>query len=241
MSLFTNRLNKRLCSGDESLNVTQDGFIHFVIDSVFTMAHAMHNLFERHCANKSGKELQKCRRSTSLKGPELLKAIRDVEFNSITGRKVKFIKDKENTGDGLAPFEVFQYQQYEPGKYRYEKIAEWESDKPFLINKSKLKWRDGTNVLPRSVCKEECEIGEIKQGDQCCWVCVKCDETQYVARDGKSCVKCENGFGPSLNKTFCQKLPVEYMTLNSPFTLIPLIFSSLGIIFTTYCITIFIR
>ena len=221
--------------------MTQDGFIHFVIDSVFAMAHAAHNLLDFHCPNKTEIELFYCRRKTILKGSELLKAIRNVEFTSITGRKVKFIKDKENSGDGLAPFEIFQYQQYEPGRYRYEKIAEWESDKPFIIDKSKLKWRDGTNNLPRSVCKEECEIGEIKQGDQCCWVCVKCDDTQYVAKDGKSCIKCENGYGPSLNKTYCQKLIVEYMTLNSPFTLIPLIFSSIGIIFTSFCIVIFIR
>ena len=76
-------------------------------------------------------------------------AIRHVEFTSITGRKVKFIRDKENTGDGLAPFEIFQYQKNTLGEHKYMKIAEWESDKPFKIEKSILRWDDGTSNIPR--------------------------------------------------------------------------------------------
>ncbi len=91
------------------------------------------------------------------------------------------------------------------------------------------------------MCKEECESGEVKQGDDCCWVCVKCDDTQYVSSDRKKCIKCDNGYGPDFNKTGCQKLPIEYMALNTAFSLVPLIFSSCGIIMTAFCIGVFIR
>jgi hypothetical protein len=101
-------LNRRPCSGEENLSVTQDGFIHFVIDSVFAMAHGIQNLLNTYCGylSHNKKLFYECQLNTELQGPELLNAIRNVEFTSITGRQVKFVKDKENLGDGLAPFEV---------------------------------------------------------------------------------------------------------------------------------------
>lgn len=230
------RLNRRLCTGEENLNISQDGFIHFVIDSVFAMAHALQDLMHTHCSNLKDKALIECQHSIVFRGPELLKAIRNVDFVSITGRRVEFM----NSGDGLAPYEVFQYQQLDSGKFGY-KITEWEKNKPFKLSRQKLKWPNYFNRMPKSVCKEECETGEIKQGDVCCWVCVKCEENEYVSPNGKACIKCPYGYGPSLNKTTCQKLAIEYMTFNSPFTIVPIVFSTLGIVITIYTIYVFIR
>ena len=149
--MITPTLSRVPCTGEENLSVTQDGFIHFVIDSVFAMAYAVQNLLKAQCdhLSHSPKLLYDCQHRAEFRGPELLDSIRNVEFTSITGRQVKFIKDKENSGDGLAPFEVFQYQKNASGKYEYVKIAEWESDREFKIETTKLKWRDGTNNLPR--------------------------------------------------------------------------------------------
>lgn len=229
----------KICNGHETLSFTQDGFIHFVIDSVYSIAHAIQDLISTHCSNLNFNELIKCQHKIVFKGPEFLKAIRNVNFKSITGRQVEFLKDKENSGDGLAPFEVFQYQQDRNGIFGYKKITEWEKNKPFVLDKSMLKWNREDDKIPLSVCKEECGIGEVKQGDHCCWVCVKCEENQYV--DMNNCIKCPQGFGPNENKTSCIKLVIEYMTFNSPFTLIPIIFSALGIVLTLYVIYIFIR
>lgn len=231
-----------------------------MIDSVYVMANALHNLIQENCPALESKQLSDCLLKRAFTGPELLHAIRNVDFLSITGRQVKFIKDKGNStsGDGLAPFEVFQYQELEPSKFGYQKITEWEKDRQFTLDKSKLKWREYlypsssreqtsgflsqvTNKLPRSVCKEECENGEVKQGDDCCWVCVKCEENEYVAPSRKTCIKCENGFGPNENKTGCVKLVVEYLNIKSPFTIVPVLFSSVGILFTSFTIYVFLR
>ena len=120
------------------------------------MAHGIQNLLKVHCGHLSAnkQQLVQCEKTKELKGSELLNAIRDVEFTSITGRHVKFIKNKKNSGDGLAPFEVFQYQRNQLGEYSYVKIAEWESDREFKINKSNLKWSDGTSDIPRLVKKK---------------------------------------------------------------------------------------
>lgn len=231
------RLSRRLCTGDEYLNFKADGFIHFVIDSVFAMAHAIQNLMHINCGQLSGKDLIKCHHATVVEGPELLKAIRNVEFKSVYGRTVRFI----NEGDGLAPLEVFQYQQHEAGKFGYKRITEWEKDKPFSLDVTKLKWHDGTTKTPRSVCKEDCNKGEIKQGDDCCWVCVKCEENEFVAANRKECIKCEQGYGPDESKTKCVKLQIEYMNIESPLTIIPIVISTIGVMATSCCIYVFIR
>ena len=209
------------------------------------MAHAIENLLGQHCPPhkmRSTVDYLACQRRVDLKGTELLKAIRNVTFVSITGREVKFLKDKENIGDGLAPFEIFQYQQLEPGKYGYLKITEWEKDKRFHMDKSKLKWNfERPKSLPKSVCKEECSPGEIKQGDKCCWVCVRCEENEYVSANRKECVQCRKGFGPTLNKTACVKLIVEHMSLDSLVAVVPLVFSTIGVLITLFCIFIFIK
>jgi hypothetical protein len=105
--------------------MTPDGFIHFVIDSVFAMAYAIQAIINKSCANHTVANLFDCEGFSTKMGPRLLKEIRTVEFDSITGRRVKFLKN----GDGIIPFEVFQYQKMNGGKYGYEKIAEWDSEK----------------------------------------------------------------------------------------------------------------
>lgn len=234
---FSKLDSQRLCSGFENLELKQDGFIHFVIDSVFAMAYALDFIIRKYCPSFSCSNIH-----SFIKGPELLESIRNIEFNSITGRRVKFLKDKENLGDGIITFEVYQYQQFQKDRFDYQKIAEWDSDKDiFNIELDKLKWRDGSTNLPRSVCKEDCEPGEIKQGDVCCWVCVRCEENQYTDPNQTICITCAQGFGPNINRSGCIKLPIEYMMLDSPFSLVPIAFSSLGIIVAIYTIVIFVK
>lgn len=109
--------SRSLCSGHERLNITQDSFIHFVIDSVFAMAHAIENLIKTKCNETITNQatFTKCQRAVEMRGVDLLKEIRQVEFNSITGRRVRF----GESGDGLAPYEVFQYQLLDPEHRKY--------------------------------------------------------------------------------------------------------------------------
>jgi hypothetical protein len=116
-----------LCTGEEQLNITQDSFIHFVIDSVYAMAHAIENLIKQQCtkhqhnvavahnAAASTANFLRCLNSVEMRGADLLKEIRRVEFDSITGRRVRFVEG----GDGLAPYEVFQYQLLDPDTNKY--------------------------------------------------------------------------------------------------------------------------
>ncbi|RMZ94928.1 metabotropic glutamate receptor 8-like isoform X1, partial [Brachionus plicatilis] len=67
----------KLCTGHETLNITQDGFIHFVIDSVFAIAHAIQDLIFAHCSKLNFNDLINCQHKIIFKGPDFLNAIRN--------------------------------------------------------------------------------------------------------------------------------------------------------------------
>lgn len=105
------------------------------------------------------------------------------------------------------------------------------------LNFNTLKWLGGD---PKSVCSEPCPAGSIRNfQDQCCWVCVKCNIDAFALND--TCLSCGNGWRPNNNITGCDKIPAEIIDWLSPWALVPLVFSSLGICFTIFTTCVFIR
>ena len=93
------------------------------------------------------------------------------------------------------------------------------------------------------MCSDPCAHGYVKSSkdlDSCCWVCIKCGEYS-VLRDEHNCDECPNGSIPNANKTACVDLAIEYMTLESPWAIVPVVFSILGIITTIFVLTVFVR
>lgn len=75
--------------------------------------------------------------------------------------------------------------------------------------------------------------------DQCCWICVSCREDAYVFND--TCRSCAPGYGPNALKTDCVKLRVVILDWLNPWVLVPVVFSSIGILCTLFTIAVFIR
>lgn len=57
----------------------QEGKVQFVIDAVYAMAHALHNMHKDLCPGKVGL----CSKMESINGTLLLKYIRDVNFSGV--------------------------------------------------------------------------------------------------------------------------------------------------------------
>lgn len=90
------------------------------------------------------------------------------------------------------------------------------------------------------MCSEACPNGHIRNyQDQCCWMCVKCREDSYVLND--TCKSCDPGYAPDDPKTGCIKIQAETIDWLSPWAMVPLIFSSIGICFTIFTTCVFIR
>ncbi|XP_071054565.1 metabotropic glutamate receptor 4-like isoform X2 [Onthophagus taurus] len=222
---------KSLCTGREDLaDYEQEGLVPFVVDAVYAAAHAIHAIIRSVCGMNSF-HLCEALRPAPL-GPELQKFLRNVSFIGRQGTEVKFNTD----GDAYGSYNIYQYQLHD-GKYDYIQIGSW---KEFLyLDITRLRWTD-TESIPKSICSEQCPSGHIRNyQDQCCWVCVACREDSYVFND--TCRPCGPGFAPNQNKTDCVKLKALVIDWLNPWALVPLVFSSIGILLTLFTTCVFIR
>lgn len=76
--------------------------------------------------------------------------------------------------------------------------------------------------------------------DTCCWVCIKCSEYEYQ-KDELTCVSCDPGYLPDLNKTSCMALPVQYLSLNSVWAIVPVVCSIVGITTVLFILFVFAK
>ncbi|CAH1377671.1 unnamed protein product [Tenebrio molitor] len=223
----------RKCTGDEAISdYEQEGLVPFVVDAVYAAAHAIHNIIADQCD-----PFYLCPQlRPAPSGRELLKYLRNVSFIGRQKTAVKFNKD----GDAFGSYNIYQYQRHEDGKYDYSQIGSWKEK--LDLNLSRIQWRE-SDEIPKSICSETCPSGHIRNYqaslDQCCWVCVSCREDAYVFND--SCKSCLPGYAPNKDKTECDKLQALVIEWLSPWALVPLVFSSFGILCTIFTTCVFIR
>lgn len=200
------------------------------MDAVYAMAHAVHNIMNDHCPGKSFAECDYIQPAPL--GLNLLRYIRNVSFIGPQNTHIQLNDD----GDAYGFYNIYQYQRKD-GKYDYVEVGTWKTT--LNISENMLHY-EGLDGFPKSVCSEQCPIGQIRNHlDQCCWNCVKCREDAYV--DGDACISCEPGWRPNDLKTGCEKLIPEIIEWLSPWAMVPLTFSGIGIIATVFVTLVFIK
>ncbi|XP_041748605.2 metabotropic glutamate receptor 4-like [Coregonus clupeaformis] len=224
------------CTNQERIgkdsNYEQEGKVQFVIDAVYSMAHALHNMHRELCPGKVGL----CSRMDPINGTLLLKHIRMLNFAGIAGNPVLF---NEN-GDAPGRYEIFQYQ-IRNRTAEYKIIGHW-TDQLYL-NIRAMHWPGGGRQIPYSICSNPCQAGERKKivkGIPCCWHCERCDGYQYQA-DTYSCKMCRFDLRPNENHTACRPIPVVMLEWSSPWAVIPVLISVVGIMATLFVVVTFIR
>lgn len=70
-------------------------------------------------------------------------------------------------------------------------------------------------------------------------MCVACREDAYTFND--TCRSCSPGYAPNKNKTDCVKLKALVIDWLNPWALVPLVFSTFGILCTIFTTCVFIR
>ncbi|XP_075041690.1 metabotropic glutamate receptor 6-like isoform X3 [Mixophyes fleayi] len=112
---------RRKCTGEERIgkesSYEQEGKVQFVIDAVYAMAHALHNMHIDLCAGSVGV----CDKMDPMDGRLLLQYIRRVNFNGSAGTPVMF---NEN-GDAPGRYDIFQYQMTNTTAPSYRVIGQW--------------------------------------------------------------------------------------------------------------------
>ncbi|XP_055787615.1 metabotropic glutamate receptor 4-like [Salvelinus fontinalis] len=210
----------------------QEGKVQFVVDAVYAMAHALHNMHKELCPGKVGL----CSKMETINGTMLLKFIRNVNFTGIAGTPVIF----NVNGDAPGRYEIYQYQM-KHNTTEYKIIGHW-ADQLHLETKE-MRWPDGTWQVPQSICSQPCHPGERKKtvkGVPCCWHCERCDGYQYQA-DTYSCKMCRFDLRPNENHTACEAIPIVKLEWSSPWAVIPVLIAVLGIMATMFVVATFIR
>lgn len=66
-----------------------------------------------------------------------------------------------------------------------------------------------------------------------------CREDSYAFND--TCIVCPPGFAPNGDHDGCDKIPAEHLTWHSPWAVVPLVFSALGVTATVFVVAVFVR
>ncbi|XP_018418053.1 PREDICTED: metabotropic glutamate receptor 7 [Nanorana parkeri] len=227
----------RKCTGQERIGqdspYEQDGRVQFVVDAVYAMAHALHNMIKDLCPGSSGL----CPAVDPPVGKKLLKYIRNVNFNGSAGTPVLFNKN----GDALGRYDIFQYQTGNQSTPGYRLIGQWTDE--LQLNIEDMQWPKGLHDIPTSVCSLPCKMGErkkIAKGMPCCWQCDPCDGYKYLL-DEVTCFRCDFSMRPNKNRTGCDPIPIIKLEWHSPWAVIPVFLAMLGIIATIFVMATFIR
>ncbi|CAG11283.1 unnamed protein product [Tetraodon nigroviridis] len=261
----------RKCTGQERIGIDskyeQEGKVQFVIDAVYAMAHALHNMHKDLCPDHPGV----CPRMESTEGKTLLKYVRSTSFNGSAGTSVLFNKN----GDAPGRYDLFQFQMTNSSTPEYRVVGQWvetlhlkdseeDSQSLYLMDThqrlhlqfsqvlrpgegaaklEELQWPNGEQEVPISVCSLPCKTGERKKrvkGMPCCWHCELCDGYQYQY-DETSCRLCAYNMRPNPNRTACQPIPIVKLEWHSPWAVIPVFLAMLGIIATIFVMATFVR
>uniref|UniRef100_A0A2I2Z7W1 Glutamate metabotropic receptor 8 n=1 Tax=Gorilla gorilla gorilla TaxID=9595 RepID=A0A2I2Z7W1_GORGO len=210
----------------------QEGKVQFVIDAVYSMAYALHNMHKDLCPGYIGL----CPRMSTIDGKELLGYIRAVNFNGSAGTPVTF---NEN-GDAPGRYDIFQYQ-ISNKSTEYKVIGHWTNQLHLKVED--MQWAHREHTHPASVCSLPCKPGERKKtvkGVPCCWHCERCEGYNYQV-DELSCELCPLDQRPNMNRTGCQLIPIIKLEWHSPWAVVPVFLAILGIIATTFVIVTFVR
>ncbi|KAH9510157.1 hypothetical protein Btru_043617 [Bulinus truncatus] len=172
----------------------------------------------------------------------LLKRLSLAQFKSTYmrdghGATVQF----DENGDAPGRYMIMNFRRNRRTReYEYHVVGTWNGE--LSVNQSEIVWAGETQDVPRSRCSDPCQEGQIKnmqKGEQCCWICTRCNPWEYIQNE-KTCESCEAGFWPYPNKTGCFALEVQYMTWSSIYAVIPMVLATVGIFCTMFVICLFI-
>lgn len=205
----------RTCRSDERL---PDGIemapVRVVINAVYAMAHALHNMQQVYCPGVRGI----CQNMTrEFRREDLLKFLRNVTFSdSALNFTIRFNQNQEI--DGV--YDIKNFHNGGDGKWKYTNVGNWQgrllADKKvqgtLKINNSLLRWGRHKSHPPMSFCSKPCNDSQIRKprrrDPKCCWDCINCKENDIIKND--TCQSCPRGYSPNDALEFCKKLPVLY-------------------------------
>ncbi|CAH0554825.1 unnamed protein product [Brassicogethes aeneus] len=228
-----------MCTGKEELtksNIVFEDQLQFVSDAVMAFAYAIRDMHRDLCHGQPGL----CDSMKPTKGTELLKYLRKVDFEGLSGDRFHF----DGNGDGPARYNIIHFKQTQTGKYQWIRVGEY-LEGELRLNMSEIQFKLGHPKPPESVCSLPCDLGQAKkyvEGESCCWHCFNC--TQYQIRhptDPTQCVMCPQGAIPDPQHVRCNNIPEEFLQPDSGWAIGAMSFGATGVLLTTFVLGVFMK
>ena len=220
----------------------QSSYAPYVIDTVYSMAHALNILVE----NTTVKDIHyKLKRTMDINVMKSL--LSKVSFAGLTGN-VSFHKDGDAVVKKVA-YDIVNLQQVVEGhikRLRQVLVGKWKENEPHakrLHFFQKIHWNSLTNHPPKSECLDQCPAGTRKSTTSpCCWNCVPCPRGTVNPIPGlETCTECPRGQKSNEAKTHCVDLPVANLQYSSAGGIAILVFTIVGIIATLFSFAVTCR
>ncbi|XP_036333118.1 metabotropic glutamate receptor 4 [Rhagoletis pomonella] len=228
----------RTCTTNERLSKDTDfeDQLQFVSDAVMAFAYALRDMHRDLCGGRPSL----CDAMKPTKGADLLKYLRKVQFQGLSGDHFRF----DVNGDGPARYNIIHFKQSEAGLYHWVKVGEYYEGE-LRLNMSEVQFKLLHPKPPESVCSLPCERGQAKkyvEGESCCWHCFNCSTYQIRhPLDETQCLTCQLGTLPDATKQFCQTIPEVYLRHESAWAIGAMAFSATGILVTLFVVGVFVR
>ena len=207
----------------------QSSYTPYVIDAVYSMAHALNILFE----NTTVKDIDHKLKLT--KDINVMKSLLSrVSFAGLTGN-VSFDKDGDRQS---VLYDIVNFQQLEEGhSKRLEQVlvGNWKENEHHakrLHFFQDIHWNSLTNQPPKSECLDLCPAGTRKSTTSpCCWNCVACPRGTVNPIPGlETCIECPRRKKSNEARTHCVNLPMANLKYSSAGGIVILVFTVVGII-----------
>lgn len=230
---------KKTCHPDAVLppdHEIEKDFVANVIDAVYVVAHAMHDILT--C--NSSYPLGRCPNTSQPITPEtLFEFASNVDFQGFDYNKVQFDKDGERTA---SDYVIRNLQLSSENRLQYVEVGYWSKNNEqssFSVNESLIKWN--SNQKPLSTCFRECQPGERVVGQsECCWNCQKCDKGKVSFKPGSlTCTLCNDTHYANAERTQCVLREVVYLKSSDPAGISIITLSCVGMVVLTAVTIIF--
>ncbi|KAJ8245458.1 hypothetical protein GJAV_G00270960 [Gymnothorax javanicus] len=229
------------CSTDLTIddsNFEPESKIMFVVNAVYAMALALHNMHQTLCANTT----HMCDAMKSLDGRKLYRDyLLNINFKApFSPPAVDNVVKFDVNGDGMGRYNIFNYQKG-AGKYSYVQVGEWAES--LSLSGELIRWPREAAAPPTSQCSDPCARNEMKKmqaGEYCCWICTPCEAHEYLA-DEFTCAPCSPGRWPREDLTGCYDLPEDYIKWEDAWAVGPMAIACAGFFSTALVAGVFAR
>uniref|UniRef100_A0A183BM07 G_PROTEIN_RECEP_F3_4 domain-containing protein n=1 Tax=Globodera pallida TaxID=36090 RepID=A0A183BM07_GLOPA len=208
------------CFQSKGYKFMQEAYVPFVYDAVQLVARALHSYIQEECGLVGLWE--ECPLSSEGQPP-------------LIGLN----------GDGTGQYNIFQID----SRGVYRRVGGWMDNGQKELDVAEIRLGlqriDGnfSEFTPLSVCSLPCPRGQYRayQDQNCCWTCIPCDTAIAIVPNQTSCVQCPLGEVPNPELTACHQIVPSHLDWDSPWALVPALFSSVGLLATSFVTLVFLR